>query len=66
MTPYFMQNRFMLKWAGPLEGEDLRGYVEPNPVVYGRLAALTRMTYEGLKVETCLKAHANPCRVWRS
>ncbi|AET69629.1 Protein of unknown function (DUF3160) [Desulfosporosinus orientis DSM 765] len=27
---------------------DDRGYVEPNPVVYGRLAALTRMTIEGL------------------
>ncbi|MHB8075559.1 DUF3160 domain-containing protein [Desulfosporosinus fructosivorans] len=27
---------------------DDRGYVEPNPVVYARLAALTRMTLEGL------------------
>ncbi len=28
---------------------DDRGYVEPNPAVYARLAALTRMTIEGLK-----------------
>lgn len=34
--------------GGGIENEDFRGYVEPNPVVYGRLAALTRMTYEGL------------------
>lgn len=27
---------------------DDRGYVEPNPVVYARLAALTRLTIEGL------------------
>jgi len=27
---------------------DDRGYVEPNPMVYARLAALTRMTIEGL------------------
>ncbi|QIB68912.1 DUF3160 domain-containing protein [Aminipila butyrica] len=32
-------------------GEELddRGYVEPNPVVYGRLAALTKMTADGLQ-----------------
>ncbi len=34
--------------GGGEEQQDDRGYVEPNPLVYGRLAALTRMTIEGL------------------
>ncbi|MFZ5644776.1 MAG: DUF3160 domain-containing protein [Bacillota bacterium] len=33
---------------------DDRGYVEPNPVVYARLASLTRMTREGLKARDLL------------
>ncbi len=40
--------------GGGLESEDFRGYVEPNPVVYGRLAALTRMTLEGLESRNLL------------
>lgn len=35
--------------GGGGEEQDDRGYVEPNPVVYGRLAALTRMTIDGLQ-----------------
>lgn len=35
--------------GGEADPPDDRGYVEPNPVVYARLAALTRMTMEGLK-----------------
>ncbi|MEL7564439.1 MAG: DUF3160 domain-containing protein [Dehalobacterium sp.] len=35
--------------GGGDEPLDDRGYVEPNPEVYARLAALTRMTMEGLK-----------------
>ncbi len=35
--------------------EDDRGYVEPNPVVYARLAALTRMTIDGLQSRGLLK-----------
>ena len=35
--------------GGGGEPLDDRGYVEPNPVVYARLAALTRMTIEGLQ-----------------
>jgi hypothetical protein len=34
--------------GGGEEPLDDRGYVEPNPIVYARLAALTRMTIEGL------------------
>ena len=34
--------------GGGEEPQDDRGYVEPNPLVYGRLAALTRMTIDGL------------------
>lgn len=33
---------------------DDRGYVEPNPVLYARLASLTRMTREGLKTRGLL------------
>ena len=35
--------------GGGDEPLDDRGYVEPNPEVYARLAALTRMTIDGLK-----------------
>lgn len=35
--------------GGGEQDKDDRGYVEPNPEVYGRLAALTRMTIEGLE-----------------
>lgn len=37
--------------GGPDEpdSKDDRGYVEPNPVLYARLAALTKMTSEGLE-----------------
>lgn len=31
------------------EERDDRGYVEPNPVLYGRLASLTKLTKDGLK-----------------
>lgn len=34
--------------GGGMEGIDDRGYVEPNPQLYGRLAALVEMTREGL------------------
>jgi len=34
--------------GGGAEEVDDRGYVEPNPVLYARLAALARMTREGL------------------
>ncbi|MEA4986925.1 MAG: DUF3160 domain-containing protein [Anaerovorax sp.] len=35
--------------GGGGEDQDDRGYVEPNPAVYGRLASLTRMTIDGLQ-----------------
>jgi len=35
--------------GGGIEDIDDRGYVEPNPVLYARLAALTAMTREGLQ-----------------
>lgn len=34
--------------GGEMENPDDRGYVEPNPQLYARLAALTAMTREGL------------------
>jgi hypothetical protein len=41
--------------GGGEENRDDRGYVEPNPAVYGRLAALTRMTVDGLESRGLLK-----------
>lgn len=35
--------------GGPPEKKDDRGYVEPNPYVYARLASLLQMTQEGLE-----------------
>jgi len=40
--------------GGPPQEKDDRGYVEPNPYVYARLAALTRMTIEGLEARGLL------------
>lgn len=40
--------------GGDMEQDD-RGYVEPNPVVYARLASLTRMTIDGLQSRGLLK-----------
>ncbi len=40
--------------GGGGENIDDRGYVEPNPSVYARLAALARMTGEGLKARGLL------------
>ncbi|MDD3168982.1 MAG: DUF3160 domain-containing protein [Eubacteriales bacterium] len=44
--------------GGGDETQDDRGYVEPNPVVYARLAALTRMTIDGLQSRGLLKEDA--------
>lgn len=40
--------------GGGYDEVDDRGYVEPNPHVYGRLAALVKMTREGLKAKELL------------
>jgi len=40
--------------GAPMEEEDDRGYVEPNPHVYARLASLLRMTREGLDLRDLL------------
>jgi hypothetical protein len=36
--------------GGPIPQYDDRGYVEPRPEVFGRLASLTKMTKEGLEL----------------
>lgn len=41
--------------GGPGEKDD-RGYVEPNPYVYARLASLLKMTNEGLEIRGLLTA----------
>ncbi len=45
---YAKQAYAELAAAPPQQPEVIRGYVEPNPEVYARLAALTRMTTDGL------------------
>ncbi|MBO8128634.1 MAG: DUF3160 domain-containing protein [Peptococcaceae bacterium] len=42
--------------GGGWEDVDDRGYVEPNPHVYARLAALTKMTREGLQARGFLNS----------
>ncbi|MEK7522902.1 MAG: DUF3160 domain-containing protein, partial [Patescibacteria group bacterium] len=42
--------------AGGPEKKDDRGYVEPNPYVYARLASLLKMTNEGLEMRGLLTA----------
>ncbi|HAG07575.1 MAG TPA: hypothetical protein DCL13_05305 [Peptococcaceae bacterium] len=42
--------------GGGAEPTDDRGYVEPNPHVYARLAALTRLTIDGLAARELLSA----------
>ncbi len=41
--------------GGGGEEQDDRGYVEPNAAVYGRIAALTKMTADGLESRKLLK-----------
>jgi len=43
--------------AGGPEEKDDRGYVEPNPYVYARLASLLKMTNEGLEMRGFLTAN---------
>ncbi len=40
--------------GGGFEEKDDRGYVEPNPYVYARLASLLKMTNEGLEIRGLL------------
>jgi hypothetical protein len=40
--------------GGAPEQKDDRGYVEPNPYVYARLAALAKMTREGLQIRSLI------------
>ncbi|MBU1921690.1 DUF3160 domain-containing protein [Patescibacteria group bacterium] len=42
--------------GGPREEVDDRGYVEPNPYVYARLASLIKMTKEGLEIRDLLSS----------
>lgn len=52
---YAKQTYAELGGGGP-EKEDDRGYVEPNPYVYARLASLLKMTNEGLEMRGLLTA----------
>lgn len=50
---YAKQTYAELGAGGPEEKDD-RGYVEPNPYVYARLASLLKMTNEGLEIRGLL------------
>ena len=52
---YAKQTYAELGGGGP-EKKDDRGYVEPNPYVYARLASLLKMTNEGLEMRGLLTA----------
>jgi hypothetical protein len=52
---YAKQTYAELGSGGP-EKKDDRGYVEPNPYVYARLASLLKMTNEGLEMRGLLTA----------
>ena len=52
-TILYAKQAYAVLTAAPLEAR-LKGYVEPNPEVYARLAALTRMTLEGLDSRSLL------------
>jgi hypothetical protein len=52
---YAKQTYTELGGGGP-EKKDDRGYVEPNPYVYARLASLLKMTNEGLEMRGLLTA----------
>ena len=45
--------------GGGMEGVDDRGYVEPNPHLYARLAALVKVTREGLTSRDLLEQRDN-------
>lgn len=47
-TILYAKQSYTRKVSMPLE-KDTRGYVEPNPELYGRLASLAKMTYDGLQ-----------------
>jgi len=51
---YAKQAYAELGGAGEQEEIDHRGYVEPNPYLYARLAALSKMTKEGLESRSLL------------
>ena len=46
---YAKQSYTVLAGAAMPPRENPKGYVEPNPELYGRLASLARMTYDGLE-----------------
>lgn len=54
-TVLYAKQSYAEMGGGSEEILDDRGYVEPNPHVFGRLASITRMTIEGLKSRNLLK-----------
>jgi hypothetical protein len=47
-TILYAKQSYTRKVSMPLE-QDTHGYVEPDPELYGRLASLAKMTYDGLQ-----------------
>jgi len=51
---YAKQNDGNLGATGPVESQDDRGYVEPEPEIYSRLGSVARMLREGLDLRDLL------------
>ncbi|WP_231844941.1 DUF3160 domain-containing protein [Methanocella arvoryzae] len=47
-TILYAKQSYAVLTSMPIEREEAKGYVEPNPELYGRLASLTKMTIDGL------------------
>ncbi len=53
-TILYVKQTYAELGGGPPEKNDDRGYVEPNPYLYARLAALAKMTKEGLQLRSLI------------
>lgn len=53
-TILYVKQTYAELGGGAPEKKDDRGYVEPNPYLYARLAALAKMTKEGLQIRTLI------------
>jgi hypothetical protein len=47
-TILYAKQSYTVLTSAVMPREEARGYVEPNPELYGRLASLAKMTYDGL------------------
>ncbi|MGA9139688.1 MAG: DUF3160 domain-containing protein [Methanocella sp.] len=48
-TILYAKQSYTVLATGIMQSAEAKGYVEPNPELYGRLASLAQMTYDGLQ-----------------